>query len=94
MTKEEAISLLSGIEFNETGDVISHTWWNTIQSDMTEALKMAVSALSAEPNKGEWIRESLCGYRCNQCGKIQIADDINELNFCCNCGAKMMKEVK
>lgn len=43
----------------------------------------------ADKKKGEWTKESLCGYRCNQCGKIQMADDINELNFCCNCGADM-----
>ena len=25
---------------------------------------------------------------CSECGKIQIADDVNELNFCCCCGSR------
>lgn len=38
----------------------------------------------------EWIKQDYgIGYRCTNCGKIVMADDSNELNFCCNCGAKM-----
>ena len=38
----------------------------------------------------EWIKQDHgIGYRCTNCGKIVMADDSNELNFCCNCGAKM-----
>ena len=38
----------------------------------------------------EWIKQDYgIGYRCTNCGKIVMADDSNELNFCCNCGARM-----
>ena len=39
---------------------------------------------------GHWIpQDAECEYRCSLCGKIVFADDSNELNYCCNCGAKM-----
>lgn len=44
--------------------------------------------VTAEKN-GAWTKYSTLGYRCSECGKIQIADDANELNYCCNCGAYM-----
>ena len=44
-----------------------------------------------KPKSGHWDNVSICGYRCNECGKIQYADDVNELNYCCTCGAKMEK---
>lgn len=28
-------------------------------------------------------------WKCSECGKIVVADDANELNYCCNCGARM-----
>ena len=38
----------------------------------------------------KWIKQGHgIGYRCSNCGKIVLADDSNELNYCCNCGAKM-----
>lgn len=57
--------------------------------------KIAISAVrllpSAEPErkKGKWIVLDKCKFRCNQCGKIIFADDVNERNFCPNCGADM-----
>lgn len=48
---------------------------------------------------GQWIGISYDGYadgnpvfcewKCSECGKIVVADDANELNYCCNCGARM-----
>ena len=38
---------------------------------------------------GHWIKHSPCQYECNKCGKVVVADDANELNYCCNCGRIM-----
>ena len=43
-----------------------------------------------ERQTAKWIKQGHgIGYRCSNCGKIVLADDSNELNYCCNCGAKM-----
>lgn len=47
MTREEAKNLLSWIEFDEMGNALNCYWWITNGSDMTEALNMAISALTA-----------------------------------------------
>lgn len=44
-----------------------------------------------EIGEGKWTKIDVCTYRCSECGKIQVADDTNELNFCCNCGSKNKK---
>lgn len=50
-------------------------------------------SVTPQPKVGKWIRRpdraSDIEYRCSECGKIQFADDTNELNYCCNCGSKM-----
>lgn len=50
-------------------------------------------SVTPQQKVGKWIirpdRASDIEYRCSECGKIQFADDTNELNYCCNCGAKM-----
>jgi DNA-directed RNA polymerase subunit RPC12/RpoP len=38
--------------------------------------------------QGYWTKTDVATYRCSECGKIQIADDVNELNFCCCCGSR------
>lgn len=38
---------------------------------------------------GHWTKYREAEWRCSECGKIQIADDVNELNYCATCGAKM-----
>lgn len=40
-------------------------------------------------HEGHWTKVDVCTYRCSKCGKIQIADEDGELNYCCYCGAKM-----
>ena len=51
-------------------------------------------APTIEPKRGKWIkRKRKCEYKCSECGKIVFADDENELNFCCSCGADM-REVR
>ena len=41
----------------------------------------------ADRPQGYWIKTDVATYRCSKCGKKQIADDVNELNFCCCCGS-------
>ena len=43
---------------------------------------------SADRPQGYWIKTDVATYRCPECGKKQIADDVNELNFCCCCGSR------
>ena len=43
---------------------------------------------SVDRPQGYWIKIDVATYRCSKCGKIQIADDDNELNFCCCCGSR------
>ena len=38
--------------------------------------------------QGYWTKTDVATYRCSECGKIQIADDVNELNYCCCCGSR------
>ena len=42
---------------------------------------------SADRPQGYWIKVYIATYRCSECGKTQIADDENELNYCCCCGS-------
>lgn len=42
----------------------------------------------ADTPQGHWTKTDIATYRCSECGKIQIADDVNELNFCCCCGSR------
>ena len=42
----------------------------------------------ADRPQGYWTKTDVATYRCSECGKIQIADDDNELNFCCCCGSR------
>ena len=53
--------------------------------DMIGCIK---SLPSADRPQGYWIKTDVATYRCSKCGKIQIADDDNELNFCCCCGSR------
>ena len=43
---------------------------------------------SADRPQGYWAKTDVATYRCSECGKKQIADDVNELNFCCCCGSR------
>ena len=43
---------------------------------------------SADRLQGCWTKTDVATYRCSECGKLQIADDVNELNFCCCCGSR------
>ena len=43
--------------------------------------------IDADRPQGYWTKTDVATYRCSECGKIQIADDVNELNYCCCCGS-------
>ena len=60
---------------------------------LREIVKEAVERFKEEYEitdrpQGYWIKVDVATYRCSECGKIQIADDVNELNFCCCCGSR------
>ena len=55
----------------------------------SDALIEEIKAIpSADRPQGYWIKTDVATYRCSKCGKKQIADDDNELNFCCCCGSR------
>ena len=56
--------------------------------DLREMLNDMEDIPSADRPQGYWTKTDVATYRCSECGKIQIADDINELNFCCCCGSR------
>lgn len=81
MTSEEAMDCLNGIKI----------YLQTEHID-TEALDMAIEALSAEPKRGEWIQKDLCADRfCSCCDYVVWDSEAEEYNYCPNCGAKMTK---
>ena len=56
--------------------------------DVIGVKKYILAIPSADRAQGYWTKTDVATYRCSECGKIQIADDINELNFCCCCGSR------
>ena len=60
--------------------------YNFVSKDVIEREIKAIP--SADIAQGYWTKTDVATYRCSECGKIQIADDINELNFCCCCGSR------
>lgn len=54
------------------------------QAEIADILERA----DADRPQGYWTKTDVATYRCSECGKIQIADDVNELNFCCCCGSR------
>ena len=64
-----------------------------------EAIKVAIKALEQEPKTGYWIeKEEFYGdvyYDCSECGESWTTIDgtpwNNGMNYCPNCGAKMVE---
>ena len=67
-------------------DAIGACAYETIEC--YEARKAIRALPSADRPQGHWTKIDVATYRCSECGKIQIADDVNELNFCCCCGSR------
>ena len=55
---------------------------------LIEAQRERIGELLVDRPQGYWTKTDVATYRCSECGKKQIADDINELNFCCCCGSR------
>lgn len=79
-------------------DLTGKSDWFESSDDYNDFACAVCNLPSVKPTrpKGKWIirpdRASDIEYRCSECGKIQFADDTNELNYCCNCGSKMEME--
>lgn len=61
---------------------------------ISEAYKMAFKALEQEPKTGHWKAKSFHELFCDNCGfdfDIMRNDFIDKMNYCPNCGAKMVK---
>lgn len=84
ITREEAKIILDGFKSNPL-----------FNEQHKQALDMAISALSEEPNKGEWIAYDhgmgLVYLKCPFCG-VFIDKRYVEHNFCGKCGAKLSGE--
>ena len=84
MTREEAITALS--------DRDNFLWWEMSKEEReyySEVFDMAISALSAEREKGEWVYDGDC-IHCNNCKSA--FNNLIGFNFCPNCGADMRGE--
>ena len=67
---------------------------NAYHEGVRKGIAEAYEAYGAERPHGYWIKLGPAEYRCSECGKIQYADDSNELNFCCCCGSDNMERSK
>lgn len=57
-----------------------------------EAMKMAIKALEQEPKTGHWINIDATHSKCDRClAEFEIASQNGEVNYCPNCGAKMVE---
>ena len=71
----------------ERGDAIKALYkYNFVTKEVIEREIMSIP--SADRPQGHWTKTDVATYRCSECGKIQIADDESELNFCCCCGSR------
>ena len=59
-----------------------------LSSVYSTAYKSGYEKGKADRPQGYWTKTDVATYRCSECGKIQIADDVNELNYCCCCGSR------
>ena len=75
-----------GDELIRRSDAIGACSYETIEC--YEARKAIRALPPADRPQGYWTKTDVATYRCSECGKIQIADDESELNFCCCCGSR------
>ena len=82
MTREEAIKYIKSRCIGSTEERDGTQW--------SEAMWTAIEALS-EQKTGEWIKSNLLpnGWHCSHCDSPIMTDDIEEMLFCPNCGARM-----
>lgn len=82
MTREEAIKYIKSRCIGSTEERDGTQW--------SEAMWTAIEALVDRPT-GKWIKSNLLphGWHCSHCDSPVMTDDIEEMLFCPNCGAKM-----
>ena len=85
----EAIEEVDWYHQNRNKDMVSGAGAEDLAWYKAEDVYKALEAVpSADRLQGYWTKTDVATYRCSECGKIQIADDVNELNFCCCCGSR------
>lgn len=62
--------------------------WAIKTEGFRKAEEVIMNLPSADRPQGFWTKTDVATYRCSECGKKQIADDVNELNYCCCCGSQ------
>ena len=101
MTREEAIAELSVIHKRLSNPKDFEDGCYSLEDGYyVEALDMAIEALKDRP-QGDWVVTEHCsnayGFRkwteieCPFCGERPVYEDIESMNYCPNCGAKMHK---
>ena len=64
-------------------------WYRMNQQGIKDRIDEWLNNLpSADRPSGFWTKTDVATYKCSECGKKQIADDDNELNYCCCCGSR------
>ena len=86
MTREEAKEKM----FKQWQEFLEN---NIDYAGISEAYKMAISALEQEPKTGHWIKIKpyplqMHDYECSECG--HETDDDTE-DYCSSCGARMVE---
>ena len=72
---------------SQNGDM-GRVLWDEYYIKHEDAIDALLLIPSADRPQGYWIKTDVATYRCSECGKMQIADDESELNFCCCCGSR------
>ena len=87
----------------EAKEILTHNWTrvdnpNYSESELDEAVDMAIEALKADPKHGKWqVDEAECIYgkkyilTCSECGEsVSVTEAaLPYEHYCRNCGAKM-----
>ena len=87
--REEAIEMLQ--EAIDSYPPTMKGQGRTRDSTLEEAIDLIKSIPTVEPKVGTWFDHSDEGYvQCPFCGSLTTCEDnIDELHYCFNCGAKM-----
>lgn len=78
--RSDAIKVVWGEDINPSEDGVVFE----AQSHIDRDIRLIPSE---DRPQGYWTKTDAATYRCSECGKKQIADDENELNYCCCCGS-------
>lgn len=79
---------LIDVERKQGSDVMNYGQERVNQTEAIIDYIEYMPHVNADRPQGHWTKTDVATYRCSECGKIQIADDVNELNYCCCCGSR------